>query len=171
MHEEVPRSAEGRLIGIARRPRSRAPMEEIAFVDVATGGGLDGDHKGLKFPRRGVTILAREDWEAAIAGLADLAGPVPLPWTTRRANLLVEGVVLPQAKGAILRVGPLLLEVTAETYPCSRMEAAHRGLLRALGPDWRGGVTCKVVEGGRIEAGDRVVIVSSPKPHRPKLPG
>jgi MOSC domain-containing protein YiiM len=171
MDDEIPRRTQGRLIGIARRPRPRAPMEQVAFVEVVAGGGLDGDHKGLKFPRRGVTILSREDWQAAIAGLADLAGPVPLPWTMRRANLLVEGLALPQAKGAIIKVGPLLLEVTAETYPCSRMEAAHRGLLRALAPDWRGGVTCKVVEGGRIEAGDRVVIVSSPKPHRPKLPG
>lgn len=162
---------EGRLIGIARRGRPRAPMEEITSVDVGAGGGLDGDHKGLKFPRRGVTILAREDWEAAIAGLADLAGPVPLAWTIRRANLLVEGVRLPQAKGAIITVGPLVLEVTAETYPCSRMEAAHRGLLRALAPDWRGGVTCRVVDGGVIGIGDRVVIVSSPKPHRMKLPG
>ncbi len=165
------RGSEGTLIGIARRPRVRAPMEEIAAVDVTAGAGLDGDHKGLKFPRRGVTILSREDWEAAIAGLADLAGPVPLPWTTRRANLLVEGLALPQAKGAIITVGPLLLEVTAETYPCSRMEAAHRGLLRALAPYWRGGVTCRVVEGGRIELGARVVVVSSPKPHRPRLPG
>lgn len=165
------RGSEGTLIGIARRPHVRAPMEEIAAVDVTAGAGLDGDHKGLKFPRRGVTILSREDWAAAVATLADLAGPVPLPWTTRRANLLVEGLALPQAKGAIITVGPLLLEVTAETYPCSRMEAAHRGLLRALAPDWRGGVTCRVVEGGRIELGARVVVVSSPKPHRPRLPG
>ena len=80
-------------------------------------------------------------------------------------------IPMPQAKGAVITVGTVLLEVTAETYPCSRMEAAHRGLLRALAPEWRGGVTCKVVQGGRIELGNRVVIVSSPKPHRPKLPG
>jgi len=164
-------TSDGRLIGIARRVRPRAHMEEVAAVDVAAGAGLDGDHKGLKFPRRGVTILSREAWEAAIADLADLAGPVPLAWTVRRANLLVEGVRLPQAKGAIVKVGPLLLEVTAETFPCSRMEASHRGLLRALAPDWRGGVTCRVLEGGPIAIGDGVAIVSSPKPHRPKLPG
>ncbi len=162
---------EGRLIGIARRARPRAPMEEIASVDVTAGAGLDGDHKGLKFPRRGVTILSREDWAAAVAELADLAGPVPLPWTIRRANLLVEGVLLPQARGAIITVGPLVLEVTAETYPCSRMEAAHRGLLRVLAPNWRGGVTCKVLEGGVVSCGDRIAVVSSPKPHRPILPG
>lgn len=165
------RGNEGTLIGIARRPKPRATMEEVAAVDISTGGGLDGDHKGLKFTRRGVTLLSREDWEAAVAMLADLAGPVPLAWTIRRANLLVEGLALPQAKGAVITVGTVLLEVTAETYPCSRMEAAHRGLLRALAPEWRGGVTCKVVQGGRIELGNRVVIVSSPKPHRPKLPG
>ena len=57
---------------------------------MTAGAGLEGDHKGAKFPKRGISILAREDWEAAIAMLADLAGPVPLPWTTRRANLLVK---------------------------------------------------------------------------------
>ena len=160
-----------RLIGIARRPRPRAPMEVVDTVDVLAGGGLEGDHKGLKFPRRSLTLLAREDWEVALTALTDLAGPVPLPWTARRANLLVEGVRLPRSKGAILALGPLRLEVTAETYPCRRMEDVHQGLLKALAPDWRGGVTCRVVEGGRIAIGDEVVIVSSPPERRPKLPG
>ena len=161
----------GELIGIARRPRPRAPMEEVDAVDIAAGGGLDGDHKGLKFPRRGVTILAIEAWEAALRQLMDLAGPVPLPWTVRRANLLARNLTLPQARGAIIAVGPLRLEVTAETYPCSRMEAAHPGLLRALAPDWRGGVTCRVIEGGHIGIGAAVSVLSSPEPHRRKLPG
>ena len=64
--------------------------------------GLEGDHKGLKFRRRAITVLAREAWEAA---LTDLAGPVTLPWTTRRANLYVEGVRLPRALGGQVRIG------------------------------------------------------------------
>lgn len=161
----------GRLIGIARRPARRAPMVLVEAADVAAGFGIDGDHKGARFPKRGITILAREDWEVAIATLADLAGPVPLPWTARRANLLVEGVDLPQAPGAILAIGPLRLEVTAQTYPCRRMDEAHPGLLKALAPDWRGGVSCRVLEGGRIALGAAVSVMSSPTPHRPRLPG
>ena len=74
---------------------------------------------------------------------------VGLPWTTRRANLLVAGVRLPRASGGILQIGSVRLEVTAQTYPCARMEDARPGLLKALAREWRGGVTCRVVEGGR----------------------
>lgn len=161
----------GQLIGIARRPAPRARMATIEVAGVTAGAGLDGDHKGAKFPARGITVLSREAWETAIAELTDLAGPVPLPWIVRRANLLVEGVVLPQARGAILVIGPLRLEVTAQTYPCRRMEEAHPGLLKALAPDWRGGVCCKVIEGGRIALGDAVAVLFRPQSKRTSLPG
>ena len=161
----------GRLIGIARRPAPRARMQELDCVDVLVGAGLEGDHKGLKFPNRGVTILSREAWEIAIATLADLAGPVALPWTVRRANFLIEGCALPRARGAILTVGALRLEVTAQTYPCRRMEQAHPGLMKALAPDWRGGVCCRVLTGGRVELASPFTLISSPTPHFPRLPG
>ncbi len=161
----------GTLIGIARRQKPRAPMEIVTHVAVAVGGGLEGDHKGLKFPRRGVTLLSREAWAAAIEELTDLAGAVPLPWTARRSNLLVEGVVLPATRGAIIHIGAVHLEVTDETWPCRRMEQTHTGLLKALAKDARGGVTCRVVEGGSIRIGDEIVIVLRPPAHRPRLPG
>lgn len=161
----------GRLIGIARRPAPRTRMEEIAAGHVTVAAGLEGDHKGAKFPRRQITLLSREAWEVALAELTDLAGPVPLPWTVRRANLLVEGVDLPRGAGGLVRVGPVLLEVTAQTYPCIRMEQAHPGLLKALAPDWRGGVTTRVVEGGSIAIGDTVVIERQVVERRRRLPG
>ena len=165
-------TASGRLVGIARRSARRVPMEHVRSVEIAAGGGLEGDHKGLRFPKRGVTVLSLEAWESAIAELADLAGPLPLPWTVRRANVLVEGVDLPRARGAILAIGAVRLEVTAQTYPCSRMEAAHPGLLKALAPDWRSGVCCRVIVGGRIAVGDTVEVLSSPPAERAlRLPG
>ena len=60
----------GRLIGIARRDARRAPMQTIDEVAITLERGVEGDHKGAKFKRRAVTILAREDWEAALAALA-----------------------------------------------------------------------------------------------------
>jgi MOSC domain-containing protein YiiM len=160
----------GRLLGIARREAPRARMEEIGNGLITVQRGLEGDHKGLKFPRRQITILSAEAWARALEDLTDLAGPVPLPWTVRRANLLVEGVALPRGKGSLVRIGPVILEVTAQTYPCKRMEQAHPGLLKALGPDWRGGVTTRVVEGGAIRVGDPVRIermVTERKIHLP----
>ncbi|HYD15791.1 MAG TPA: MOSC domain-containing protein [Hyphomicrobium sp.] len=161
----------GRLIGIARRDAVRAPMQEIAAGVITVDGGLEGDHKGPKFPRRRITVLAREAWEEALADLPPVDGaPVRLPWTTRRANLFVEGVRLPRARGGILRVGPVKLEVTYPTQPCRRMEEAYTGLLKALHPDWRGGVTCQVLEGGAIAIGDEVEVLLSPPEHVMRLP-
>lgn len=160
----------GRLAGIARRPGVRARMEVVDAVAITAGGGLEGDHKGLRFPRRGVTLIEQEAWEAAIAELADLAGPVPLPWTARRANLLTEGVHLPQARGALLAIGPVRLEVTDVTWPCRRMDEVHPGLLKALARAGRGGVTARVLEGGTITRGMAVDVLSRPVERRPRLP-
>jgi MOSC domain-containing protein YiiM len=147
--------ATGRLMGIARRPVRRAPMEEVAEAGVSVAAGLEGDCKGAKYPRRQITVLALEDWQAA---LAELGGD--LAWTARRANLLVAGLVLPRGRGSILRIGPVHLEVLAQTFPCARMEEARAGLLKALAKNWRGGVTCRVMEGGRIALGQPVEVVA-----------
>ena len=52
----------GRLLGIAWRPERRAPMQTVDSIDISLEAGVAGDHKGAKFKRRAVTILAREDW-------------------------------------------------------------------------------------------------------------
>jgi MOSC domain-containing protein YiiM len=157
----------GRLIGIAWRPGRRAPMQVVDSIEISLEAGVVGDHKGAKYKRRAVTILAREDWQAVLGVLGDQS----LDWTERRANLLVEGVRLPRALGATLRIGPVLLEVTYPTTPCARMDEAREGLRKALHPEWRGGVTCKVLEGGRVAIGDAVAIVQSPPERQIKLPG
>jgi MOSC domain-containing protein YiiM len=144
----------GRLLGIARRLAPRAPMEEVAAVRITPGGGVDGDAR-RRPGRRQVTVLARDAWEAALAECA-----AALSWTTRRANLYVEGLDLVGAAGAELHVGAgVRLLVTGETNPCARMEAAWPGLSGALARDWRGGVTCRVLRGGGIAVGDPVVLI------------
>ena len=154
----------GRLVAIALRGERRAAMREVAGGEITTEAGLVGDHKGLKFKKRAITVLATEDWAAALASLPGTEDDraADLPWTVRRANLLVEGVRLPRAVGAVLDVGSVQLEVTAPTVPCRRMEEAHPGLLKALAQDWRGGVTARVLTGGPIALGDAVRVVSSP---------
>ncbi len=137
---------------------------------ITRAAGLEGDYKGAKHPTRQITVLAREDWEAALADLPAAPADAP-PWTARRANILVEGVRLPRARGGVLRVGPVDLEITGQTSPCRRMDEAAPGLLKALAPEWRGGVTCRVLTDGRVRAGDDVVIVSAPPERIRRLPG
>ncbi|MEQ1648396.1 MAG: MOSC domain-containing protein [Hyphomicrobiaceae bacterium] len=166
------------LIGIALKAKSRAPMETRDHGRISIERGLDGDARGAKYPSRQITILAIEDWQRTLADLpaaADLLSPLALtiadlPWTTRRANLLVQGLRLPRAKGAKISVGPVILEVTGQTYPCNRMESARQGLLSALAPDWRGGVTCRVVSGGPVALGDPAQILSTPPERTIRLP-
>lgn len=172
MREDVKASAKhsGKLIGIATRPARMAAMERRDAASITVAGGLVGDHAG-KRPDRLVTVLAREDWEAALAALIPpLENGGTLEWTTRRANLLVENIRLPRAPGAVLRIGEVVLEITGQTHPCARMEAARKGLLKALAPEWRGGVLCRVAEPGDIRLGDDVEIVSSPPEIERRLP-
>ena len=143
-------NAQGRLLGIAARDASRAPMRESVAAEVSVESGVDRDFRG-KPGKRQVTVVSREAWKAACAELG-----VDLPWTLRRGNLLVEGVDLERTAGRRLRIGPVLLEVTGETDPCQLMDAQHDGLRQALVPHWRGGASCRVVEGGRIAHGDPV---------------
>lgn len=165
---QIESAVAGRVIGIARRPARRMPMETLAAVAVSVVAGIDGDCKGLKFRKRQVTVLAAEDWARACAEI----GAQGLDWTVRRANVLVTGMALPRARGAILRLGLVRLEVTGQTYPCVRMEEARRGLLKALAADWRGGLTCRVLEGGLLQLREDVEILSSPQPELPlPLPG
>ena len=77
---------------------------------------------------------------------------------------------MPRAKGGVLKIGPIVLEIIGQTNPCHRMEEARRGSLSALHPAWRGGVTCTVREGGPIKLGDPVEIVLAPKEHVIRLP-
>ncbi len=162
---------QGRLIGIAHRPTRRAPMQTVETTLIEAGGGVEHDHKGQKFPRRGVTLLAREAWEAALADLAEAGNAEDLPWTARRANLLIEGVELPRALGGVVKIGPVVLEITYPTTPCKRMDEAREGLMRALYPEWRGGVTCRVLDGGRVAIGDPVAVLVAPPERKTRLPG
>lgn len=145
----------GSIAGIARHGRAKAPIEPIDRAAVSLEGGIAGDFRGQmkgKPHRRQVTLIEREDWDAAMAEVGH-----SLPWWERRANLLVEGFDLPQTPGTRLRIGAdVVLEVTRETDPCERMEALAEGLRAALTPDWRGGVCTMVVEGGEIAVGDEI---------------
>ncbi len=147
-------------------------MEQCEIGRVTVDGGLEGDHKGPKFPKRRITILAIEDWHRALDDLAAGSAPPGLPWTLRLANLLVEGVRLPRARGGIIGIGPARFEVCYPTQPCARMNEAYPGLLKALQPDWRGGVSCAVQCGGTLRLGDTVEVLVSPaeRPRR-RLPG
>lgn len=148
----------GRLLGIATRAKSRAPMQLHQQIALGLDSGLEGDSRG-RTRGRNVTVLARESWDAASSELG-----ASLPWHTRRANLLLEGVELRESAAALLRIGTVVLRVTGECHPCARMDEASAGLRRALTPGWRAGVECSVVTPGTIRVGDPVELEPAAQP-------
>ncbi len=142
------------LRGIAYRLKSKGEMLTRDRVQVTPERGIENDYRGHPHNRQ-VTVLSVDDWQSACDELN-----LDLPWTTRRANLLVEGISFsPASVGDVIQIGDLRLQVTRETDPCRRMEEAQPGLMKALAPDWRGGACCRVMSGGEISLGDRVEFI------------
>ncbi len=143
------------LKGIAYRLKSKGEMHTIPRALVTPERGVENDYRGHPHGRQ-VTVLSVEDWQLACDELQ-----LDLHWTTRRANLLVEGISFsPASVGEIIQIGDLRLKITRETDPCQRMEDARPGLMKALGPDWRGGACCRVLSGGDISLGNNVEFVA-----------
>lgn len=136
---------------IAIKNRPRVPMQSIDSATITVANGILGDFRGAQLGRQ-ITILSEDTWKTVCSEL-----DADLPWTTRRANLLVDGVEFSEAfLGKRVRIGEVELVVTEETDPCSNMDAQHQGLTAALTPNWRGGICCNVAKGGDIKIGDMV---------------
>ena len=145
----------GRLVGIARREQKRAEMEILEYAEISEQTGVAKDFRG-KPGKRQVTVISAEAWTATCEDLGQ-----EIPWTTRRANLLVEDIELPQRTGDVIEIGGVRLLVTMEVNPCSRMEEQFKGLQAALAPEWRGGVACAVLKGGSVRIGDDVALMAA----------
>jgi len=140
-----------RAIAIKNRPRVDMQSIDSARIDVASG--ILGDFRGSQRDRQ-ITILSESAWHKACVELG-----ADLPWTLRRANLLIDGIEFDASfVGRRVHIGEVELEITEETDPCSRMDAQHAGLTAALEPEWRGGVCCRVLKAGDIRIGDPVEI-------------
>lgn len=127
-------------------------MVTLDAAAVSRASGVADDFRG-KPGRRQVTVISVRAWRATCAELG-----TELPWTLRRANLLIDDMDLPTRSGDRLQIGSVRLHVNGETDPCARMDEQHEGLKAALTPDWRGGVFCTVLDDGNISLGDEVTL-------------
>ncbi|WP_091737464.1 MOSC domain-containing protein [Phenylobacterium immobile] len=150
----------GRLAWIGLRTERRGGIEIVDAVRCSPDQGLIGDRYGGRTDlagqggKRQVTLIAAEDL-AAVARFLDRPEPALPPELVRR-NLVVEGLNLTALKGRHLAVGDdVLLEITGECHPCSRMEEVlGEGGYNAL--RGRGGLTARVLGGGQARVGDVV---------------
>ena len=141
----------GKLEQIWIKRMKGGPMDPRDRATLVAGRGLEGNAN--QGGRRQVTILSKEVWEQVTAPLPEAPPPI-----ARRANLLVSGVSLSNARGKILRIGTHRIRIDGETRPCEQMEDAAPGLQAGLGIPWGGGVFGEVLDDGEIGVGDEVVV-------------
>jgi len=142
----------GRIKWIGLRSAKRGAVEVVETAEVEAGTGLVGDHYTKKDGKRQVTLIQGEHLE----GVQKMLSRENLDPALTRRNIVVEGVNLQAFKDRKFQIGEeVILEMTGDCHPCSRMEAnfgpggynAMRG---------HGGITTKVIQGGTISVGDEV---------------
>ena len=144
----------GSLAAIWIKRCKRGPMDAALDGELVAGRGLVGNADQGR--RRQVTLIEAEVWAAMMREL-----DADAPSAGRRANLVLRGLPLANSRGRVLTIGPCRLRILGETKPCERMDEVVPGLRRLMFPDWRGGAFAEVVEGGRIQVGDRAEWVPS----------
>lgn len=140
----------GQLNAIYVKRMKRGPMDPVSEADFVAGAGIRGNAN--QGGRRQVTIIEKELWEKMMENLKS-----DLPPSTRRANLLVEGICLANTVGKTLRVGGCRILINGETKPCERMDEALPGLKDEMEPLWRGGAFGEILDSGKVAVGDEVM--------------
>ncbi len=152
LFDVFPRSGRVEWIGI--RPERRVPVEAVDSIDVSEKRGILGDHYSGQSGNRHVTLIQAEH----LPVVAALTGRDVLDPAVVRRNIVVSGLNLLALKDYKIQIGDVILQITGQCHPCSKMETA-------LGPGGynamrgHGGMTAKVIQGGSLRVGDEVVPV------------
>jgi MOSC domain-containing protein YiiM len=81
---------------------------------------------------------------------------------------MVRGIVVNELIGQNLRLGHILVRVEDKCNPCNNME-------KRIGPgakdamNGRGGIRCRVIEGGELRVGDKITVEDSGRTYYAKL--
>lgn len=149
----------GALLAIHIAPEASAPMVELDAARLIEGIGIEGDryatargtYSHKPHPDRQVTLIEIETLDA----LARDHGIALPPHETRR-NLTTGGVPLNHLVGREFRVGEVVLVGGRLNVPCQYLEdllgkPVFKPLLH------RSGLNCRIVKGGTVRPGDRIV--------------
>ena len=151
VYATLPQTGEVTWIGL-RADKKQLPTS-VQEVEVDEVSGLAGDHYGKKRGKRQVTLIQEEHLAAVSAFLGKPITPAAV-----RRNIVVRGINLLALKDRQFRLGDeVILEMTGLCHPCTKMETN-------LGPGGfnamrgHGGITARVIRGGRLRLGDVVRI-------------
>lgn len=132
------------ILRLFQCPAHGAPMREYDEVFAVENKGLKDCVHGRSGSSRQVLLMDQETLEE-----------FGIPAGRARENITTRGIELGKLPlGQRLRAGEALLEVTKFCTPCHQMDEIREGLQKAI--RGRRGVLCRVVESGRIRAGDRL---------------
>lgn len=146
--------APGTLEWIGLRSERRGEVVVVDQVEAVVDLGLVGDHRMKKTPGSGrqVTLISRE----YIQQICQHSGHESIDPRLLRRNLVISGMNMNLLRHQRLQIGEVILETNALCHPCSRMDEML-GVGGAAAMFGYGGLCAKVIQGGAVEIGDKVV--------------
>lgn len=144
----------GSVDWIGVRPEKRKPLIEKETVEVTEENGLIGDHYKGESKKRQVTLIQAEH----ISMVGGVMGREDIHPGELRRNIVVSGINLLAFSERQFQIGEVVLEMTGKCHPCSRMEEnlGDGGYNAMRG---HGGITTRVIKGGKISKGDKVSLL------------
>ena len=127
-------------------------MDQVDKIELITGQGIVGDRHLRTDGTRSKRQILLMDIETLIEfGLSE---------RDIKENITVQGIDFSLIKlGNIVRIGmDVVLEITGDCEPCSRMDELRSGLKNAI--DGRRGMLAYVKSGGTISSGDSITVES-----------
>jgi MOSC domain-containing protein YiiM len=146
--------APGKLEWIGLRSERRGEVLVVDQAEAVVGLGLVGDHRMKKTPgsARQVTLISSE----YIQQICQHTGHDTIDPCLLRRNLVISGMNMNLLRYQRLQIGEVILETNALCHPCSRMDEAlgAGGTAAMFG---YGGLCAKVIQGGVMRAGEKVI--------------
>ena len=130
---------------------SRAPMATKKQISAKANYGIVGDRHAKEDGKRQILILDKE-----------ILDKFSLPIGALRENITVENLNSQQmATGTKIAIGAdVILEITGDCAPCSRMDEIKEGLQSQL--VGQRGVLAKVIESGTVKIGESISLIGGP---------
>lgn len=143
----------GKVVKIVLRPKRKNIPIEVDFAIAIENLGLEGDHYNKPNGSRQITIIEENHLKEA----SEVLNVEVTPILTRR-NIVVSDLSLSNIPlKTHFRLGEALLIKTGDCPPCERMNE-NLGLGGRIALEGKGGITAKIINGGKIKIGDEVTL-------------
>lgn len=151
------------IISIHIVRKQNAATESCNHVTVRANFGIEGDYRSGKYQIGQITLVEAEVMDTVSRELG-----YEIPAGASRRQIMVRGIALDELIGRNLRLGEVLVRVEEKCNPCDNME-------KKIGPgakvamNGKGGMRCRVIEGGELRVGDKIAVEDSGCPYYARL--